>query len=1159
MMTMSDAFNIPPTTLAEQFAASDPERSAWVSANAGSGKTHVLTQRVIRLMLAGNSPDRILCLTFTKAAAANMKNRVFDTLGGWTMLPDDKLAVEIEKSTGKRPTHKTLNRARQLFTEALDTPGGLKIQTIHAFCEALLHQFPLEANVSGHFEVVQDVAQTVMLAEARASILQNDAPEELLHAFEALAELVSDYDIDNGIAELISKRHAFQAWMGRFETIYAQLGISPDDTVESIISDAIQQIGEHADLFREVVPFASASDKKTDITLAKNLTRYLNSDCDSLKFEAIKAASLTQAETVRTDKGLAAKEVKKTFPDLVERIQVCGEIVLNALDTIRTHRMIEKSRYLFTIARAVLDGYEREKRAKGLVDYDDMIWKCEHLLKRPDIRDWVRYRLDQGIDHMLVDEAQDTSPAQWQIINAVTEDFYTGEGAFKRNRTIFVVGDEKQSIYSFQGADPAEFYVQQNRLETKVSDVGRELKNAKLNLSFRSTQDVLHAVDEVFKLEVNAQGLTQDGGTPTHDAVRNADPGEVQVWPLFIKEKTTEPQNWLDPIDRDGAGDPAVLLAEKITQSVKSWVGQVLPGMQEPLTHGDILVLVRKRDRFIPALTRTMKDAGVKVAGSDRLRLLEHIAIEDLLAIGRFTLLPDDDLNLACVLKSVLFDMDDETLFSLAHKRGKKSLIQHLESIAADDDHAANEIAKQVLPVLELIQNKSTKLGLYEFYAWVLGVHGLRRKILARLGMEAEDVLDAFVDEILSFTQEGGLGLEAFIAQLTKANPEIKREVELDRDEVRIMTVHASKGLEARVVFMVDSCGKAIVSSHRSKLIELETGSTPALVWAPSGVDQVSGISETLAAMDEATESEYRRLLYVGMTRAADRLVVCGYRGINEPKYSYWHKMVHDALAPDAAPILDDDGEQSGIRWISEDKPARDAKAQNASSPAHLTTAPDWLFTPAPSEPVLPRPLTPSGAYAIIDEELKERRRPPFEPVTEASGFSLEIGNTVHTLLELLPDVSADRYQEIIDRYVRSVGSAWSANQRNSVFEAVEAILSGEEFQPIFSKDSRAEVSLVGSLETQSGLRLISGQIDRLVVEENRLMVVDYKTNRIVPDTFDEYPSEYVAQLALYRHLVREIFPKHSIACAILWTSHPKLIELPDELLDCAMAVLKKG
>lgn len=1154
--------NIPPSTLEQQYKSSSPENSAWVSANAGSGKTHVLTQRVIRLMLAGNAPDKILCLTFTKAAAANMKNRVFSTLSDWTMMSDEALDAEILKTSNQPASPKLRTRARQLFTLALDTPGGLKIQTIHAFCESLLHQFPLEANVPGHFEALQEIEQANMLAQARAQVLGQNI-DQAAHHYAQLVPHATDGKIEQGLNSIIAMRQDFLRWTrgdveNAFKPLYATLGVSQDDTAESIceqaICDILSTFGEIASITRQ----AAQSDKKTDLELADALQVLVENKVPSATFEIIRKAFLTANNEPR--KSIATKFVKDEIFSAEDTLHAIALNIIKALEKVSSLALLKNSYHLFKIGDAVLESYERMKQQRGVIDFDDQIEKCATLLTRNDIKDWIRYRLDRGIDHMLVDEAQDTSPKQWEIINAITEDFYSGETAADLNRTVFVVGDEKQSIFSFQGAEPSEFDRQEKRLKKRVEQADKIFHAGRLELSFRSTQDVLHAVDAVFSHPENLIGLTQSGERPVHDAVRETHPGEVQVWPLFAQESTDQVTSWLDPIDKKPADDPAVLLAEKISNSINEMVGQTLPGMENPLKFGDILVLVRKRDRFLTAFTRTMKDKGLAIAGADRLTLTDHVAVEDLLAIGRVVLLPADDLSLACVLKGIFFNIDEDTLFDLTYDRDTRSLYENILIISKDETHPKSEIAVAIIDQLEKIFAKGRNSSVFDFYAHLLGKMEGRKKILNRLGMEAEDVLDSFLDETLAFTNDRNGGLETFICELTKAEPVIKREVELERDEVRILTVHSSKGLEARVVFLVDHCGAAWSEKHRPEILEINNHPQQnGYLWLTGKDKHVEATRESTDLISQAAEAEYRRLLYVGMTRAADRLIICGFRGINEPKHSYWHGMVETALKDSATEILNETGELHALSWVSKVQPPIKAKNKPEADfvQPYAQTTPQWLFEPAKSDPPLPRPLTPSGAYALIDQDSLLNTTLEFSSKIKDNTFALQKGNATHKLLEVLPDIPQENRLPLATDYLKKTCPDLSDHQQKEIIESVFNIFTNDQFKTLFEGEVRTEASLAGRLDIKSGSMLVTGQIDRLIISDDQVTILDYKTNRHVPKHVCETPEEYITQLALYRDLVARIYKNKNIVSVLLWTQTPEMMVVPNEMLDRALDVIK--
>ncbi len=792
---------IPDDLLHLQIAASDPDVSAWVAANAGSGKTHVLAQRVIRLLLEGIDPTKILCITFTKAAAANMANRVFEELRRWTALDDTRLATAIAGISQRRPDAARLARARRLFAVALDSPGGLKVQTIHAFCTRLLHQFPFEANVAARFSVLDEPAEAQLLADVTLGVLLDAArtPESPLgRALATAITVAADQTFKEVVAEAIRKRDMVRAWIGHggsigtaIAALCGTLGISGDDTSEQVDKDILEgpllPASEWAAV-AEVCRASSPQDQEQCVRLAaaatatgtERVTTYLKVFFDS-KLET-RASIITQA--------LARKQ-----PGLAQQLKEEQQRLIPLLERRKAIACRDRTTALLTFADAVISNYQAVKDRRGLLDYDDLIDKALALLGE-DRAAWVHYKLDQGIDHMLIDEAQDTSPKQWEIIRRLSAEFFAGASARTVERTIFAVGDEKQSIFSFQDAAPREFEVMHRTFGRLCAAADHRFRYLRFRHSFRSDINVLGAVDEVFGQPRAFAGLCADAVGTVHEPLPDAAPGIVEIWDTIKPEQRREIEAWDAPFDETTETSPQVRLAAKIARNVRQWI-------RHGSRAGDVLVLVRQRGALFEAIIRELKDLHIPVAGADRLVLTEHIAVMDLMALADALLLPDDDLALASVLKSPLFGLDDADLFEIAWQR-KTSLRAALRAKAQSAPRFSEAAAK-----LDRFADRARREMPFAFYAGILGAEAGRKRFLARLGHEADDAIDEFLNLALDYERREIASLQGFIAWLRSAQTDVKRDMEITRDEVRVMTVHGAKGLEAPIVILADTTSLA--------------------------------------------------------------------------------------------------------------------------------------------------------------------------------------------------------------------------------------------------------------------------------------------------------------------------------------------------------------
>ena len=1159
---MSGPRNIPDAATAKQKLASDPTSSVFVSANAGSGKTYVLVNRVIRLLLDGVSPEKILCVTFTKAAAANMAERVFSRLGHWVTLDDAALDTEIRNAGVATPNARLRARARELFASALETPGGLKVQTIHALCTRLLQQFPFEANVPARFSVLDDRDQNEMMERASLAVLLQAAAAPGSAEGRALTIAMTsaaDVTFRDVVREASLSRDKFLAWIGHagsteiaIAQLCATLGVSATDTREAIELDIVD--GPHLprrDWISTAEIFATGS--KTDGDQATRLRDALVLS-GTEQVEKYLELFLTKEQSLR--KSLATKKISDSRPDIIATLQREGDRIIPLLDRRRGVAMRERTEALLAIASQVAENYRREKIERGLLDYDDLIDQTLALLESG-AASWVHYKLDRGVDHVLIDEAQDTSPRQWDILTHLIAEFTSGEGARDGvKRTIFAVGDEKQSIFSFQGAAPREFDERRRALQTRFTKAGLQFDPVAFTYSFRTGAAILQSVDHVFRDEAIYRSIHNEGTYPQHESLEDAGPSLIDLWELEQPEERPSIEGWDAPFDKRSETSPEVKLARRVQAEIKALIADKTEtgplGRRRRLSYGDMLILVRRRGAAFDAIIQALKHAGIPVAGADRLKLTEHIAIIDLMNLADALLLPQDDLALATALKSPLFGLDDDDLYKIAWER-TGSLRDALGEKASDDAKLNGALARIVA-----CEKQCAITTPFAFYAWLLGGDGGRARILRRLGHEANDALDEFLELALGYERKAPASLQGFVAWLRAADTEVKRDMEITRDEVRVMTVHGAKGLEAPVVFMVDTTSSPS-DSQRMNLIQLPTGNAApgtagVVVWAGKKSDDPEAVATARAAMIKDTEDEYRRLLYVAMTRAADRLIVggCMPGNRNAVREHSWYDLIQKGLETSGLHLQEvraPDGVVKRYTKAGDAAPAPSASApMAAAAPIEL---PGWLRGTVGNQPRRESLLRPS------DAEDDDRFAPRGDETERQRRMALQRGNLVHRLLQSLPDIADDKRRDTAMAFLARNADNWTEIERGTLAQQVLALLGEPGLAALFAPGSRAEVAVAGRLKRLDGSTfLVSGQIDRLVVKPTEVRIVDYKTNHNPPRKLVAAPKAYIRQLALYRGVLAKLYPDRPVRAALLWTETIEMMEISSAALDAELAAI---
>jgi ATP-dependent helicase/nuclease subunit A len=1170
----------------EQGRAADPSVNIFVEANAGSGKTRVLVDRVTRILLSDCAPEHVLCVTYTKAAAAEMQERLFARLGKWSVMQDTGLEAELNKLglTDQGPDQ--LATARRLFARALETPGGLKIQTIHAFCENLLRRFPLEAGAPPGFETLDDNAARLVFETARRTLLRGD------HAVSIRAALAAGgaEAIDNILAWARSNRHGFMKVLDQagstdalVRQMFGLLNLAPGTDVDGVKADA--WLAAPMQHLREAVTALQNYGTKTDQARANVLQAALSCTDSATAYDLYIGAFYTAKGTGFPVKSLITKGCAAQVPGTASMLSAEAERLEFVRGLVRTAQCATASAAAIRLSASFLEAYDGEMLRRRALNFDDLVELAGGLLSRDNVfAGWVGYKLDRTLSHALIDEAQDTAPRQWDMIASLTEEFFAGKGVSQQVRTLFAVGDEKQSIYSFQGAEPKRFLAEGDLLGDRATGAGMAFARPELNVSFRSAPEILRAVDQAFADIADRAPetkFTDTNATDTetlerpfsnyhkHTAARINTPGCVEIWPPTPKPEIEEETSIFAPVDALRPGSARDVLAATIAREISAMlqrgdrVWEEVGGQfnQRAVRPGDIAILVwRRTGGFFEEVIRQLKLAGVPVAGADRMILRDQTVVKDLLSLAKFGVTPGDDLALAEILRSPFFDaadgtpcsIDDDALFDLSRSRRsmRRGTLWNALFTSEDPRFAEARVA------LADWRNKADTEGVYDLFAGFLNARSATgetrwARLFSRLGEEARDPAEEFLSRALAHERESGGALASFIAAIDGEATQLKREMTTDRNEVQVMTVHASKGLERPVIILPDTTRSPVSSKSDGLFLHAEAG----LLWSPRKADDPTVVADLRASRQAKQKAEHGRLLYVALTRARDRLIVCGWRhgrGLpGEIADESWYQRLQNNWSGEGWAEFD-----SPLSLSLEDCPpgrrlgqAPDRGDTRAPELAGAIDLPPWALQTARPESDTRRHVAPSSFLA--DDEIEEPSI--FSPLSDPDGHRFRRGELIHKLLETLPDLPRDRRRHAAERFV-APRSDLSVEARQTLVDETLGILNHPDFAPLFGPGSRAEVGLTGHAPGLPAGVSVRGQVDRLVVTDHEVLIIDYKTNRPPPSDVSQVARVYLGQMAAYRELLQALHPQKSIRCALLWTDSATLMSLPDELLDVALA-----
>jgi len=1134
-----------------QRPAVDPGEVVWLSASAGTGKTQVLSARVLRLLLQPDvRPEQILCLTFTKAGATEMAARINEVLARWVRARDDDLFHDLE-AIGAPSRPEDRERARRLFAQVLDCPGGgLRIDTIHAFAQWLLSAFPNEAGLLPGVKAMEDRERALLLREVLADLLVEAERTNDVATLQTLEMLAVRMGAERTLAWLQRCAAAREAWEGpggwqppMRAGVLRLLGLPSDagpGDVLALCDDAAFDVASLRHCMKVNAGWKAATGQGNAAAIAD----WLAAD------PAQRAARIAELWAVfHTKQGDLRSTTSLMKIDNGYDASLAG--VAASIAAVREREaLLDLVDFLvpaLEIGRTFALAWDDAKAQAGFIDFDDQIRQAARLLRTSDLADWIRYKLDRRFDHVLVDEAQDTNEAQWDIIGALTDEFFSGEGAHgDRLRTLFVVGDYKQAIFRFQGTSPENFARAKERVRRlmqglaanvaglRTSVQARTLHDLDLGESFRTARDILRFVDRAIE-SIGHEGLGLERPAEPHAGQDR--PGQVVLWRVLggaaeendeaAETEEAETEGWLSRSDRQ--------LAQRIARQVKAWLDEGFslekgekPGTARRATAGEVMVLVRKRKELAGLIVARLHAAGVPVAGVDRLRLAAPLAVRDLVAALRFAAQPLDDLNLACLLVSPLIGWSQDDLLHHGWRPEGVTLFEHLRAHRGD---ATVERTWNLLADLLRIADFDPPQALLH---WILiGPWQGRRKLVARLGGEANDPIDELLIAAGTYAAGNVPSLIGFLHWFDADNGELKREAGKTRNEVRVMTVHGSKGLQAPIVILADAADNPHTAQASGlNLVDPASGRTIPIPTLRKE-QQIGPIAAARARTEVEEMQEHWRLLYVAMTRAEEALFIGGALTAREkaPNPDSWYARLE--------PLFDEDWKHDPL-W--EAVKCHGAKSALPTPPrpdegAQLPLLPSWVGQPVAAEPRPPRPLAPS---ALGEERASD---PPWPP--GAGRDAARRGVLIHKLLERLPDVSRAERRGAAALWLAKTAGDLDSAAHGALVDAALAVIEDERWADLFAPGALAEVPIAAVV----GGQVVAGTIDRMVVERDRIRLVDFKTARRPPAGLDAVPVAILRQMAAYAAALEAVYPGRRVEAALLYTQAPLLLPIPDALL----------
>lgn len=1104
-------------TLSQKIAA-NPDFSVYVSASAGSGKTKVLTDRVLRLLLEGNDPAKIICLTYTKAAASEMLSRITDKINSWLLLADDDLRCQLEDLTNHKISTEQLTLARKLYFNIIDDIDGIKIYTIHSFCQNIIKKFPIEAGIPPHFKLMDDNSSNALLEESKIRLLTNYViyddeikSEQITKALKNIASSSSEKNfVDNIKSIIVNKEKFYDLFEERtLEQIESDLcdkfAINLNDSEEEIIYQSYKNYDKNLiDQYTDIL-FSSTKLTQNKASKIKLFFDKIDSKNNIISNFDIYKSVFYNSDLTNLNKSLVTKDIETNHAEIFLWLSLEREKIINVIDKINSVKLINTTINQLHIAEAILTLYNQLKLNMGLIDYNDLIAKAKNLLSDQTMSAWILYKLDGGIDHLLIDESQDTSPMQWQVVEAICEEFFSGDGAVEKDRTLFIVGDEKQSIYSFQGADPKVFNAVQHKFSIKAEYAQKQWKNISLDRSFRSVEAVLNVVDKVFCYAQIKQSISAD--YKNHISHRKGQYGKVEIWPIEKKPQDSAEIFTIPNKIRENQTVEANL-AKKIADNVEDWLSKkrIIKASAKVIAPDDIMILLKKRGTVFAEIIKEFEKRNIPISGSDRVNVKKTLIAQDLIAFANFLLNTSDDLSLAGLLKSPFIGVCERDLFQICHNRGENSIWSVLKNSDNEEHIKIHEYLSEILYKVDVVST-------FDLFHHIINSNDSLTKIYANNGFEAKEIINEFMSLVLQYQKTNTPSLQGFLQWFKSQNSDVKRELQKNNGEVRIMTVHASKGLQSPIVIIPDAA--STLTKNQDNILFDDND-----IMFFNSTKELNLHCKSLRDNNFQSEiNEYYRLLYVAMTRAEDELYIAGLCRSEKTAENSWYDIIEKEMQKMAKKIDDkliyEVGEGAAVREISN---YSDESTAVPSLPSLFKNKLEDNNSSEQFDVINPSKIENSDFDNNFDNDNKASLR----------------GKIIHNLLQFLPEIIAENRKIQAQKYIEKHGDILNSAQKTQILADVCAVMESENTKFLFSHNAKAEVPIIGKINGKT----ISGRIDRLIIKDDEIIVVDYKTTINIPNNISQINKSSLRQLDIYQQIIANIYPNKKVKACIVWTSN---------------------